>query len=253
LNKIDLFAEKLSYSRLGDYFPDFNGGDNYDLACDYLLHRFVSLNQSRRRNKSTHIILAQPTHNRLSVRTFPSYSCPNVDGLFTSRIERDPGHPPTTAPARMRFALITSTLPIQSPFHAQFRRWRRIRHKQLQSVTLSSYLSAVIPFTTPAHVSQSFRHPRMTGHHSCLPLGSLIGSLIKYIPYHTSDSDLSLSVLVRISPTPQPATSAPYAPPNPWLYLFSMVAVAMRNYALFQWFSVCREADRSPVCGRSRR
>jgi len=46
LNKIDLFAEKLSYSRLGDYFPDFPGGDNYDLACDYLLHRFVSLNQS---------------------------------------------------------------------------------------------------------------------------------------------------------------------------------------------------------------
>jgi len=46
LNKIDLFAEKLSYSRLGDYFPDFTGGDNYDVACDYLLHRFVSLNQS---------------------------------------------------------------------------------------------------------------------------------------------------------------------------------------------------------------
>jgi guanine nucleotide-binding protein G(i) subunit alpha len=46
LNKIDLFAEKLPYSPLGDYFPDYNGGDNYDAACDYLLHRFVSLNQS---------------------------------------------------------------------------------------------------------------------------------------------------------------------------------------------------------------
>ncbi|KAG8761080.1 guanine nucleotide-binding protein subunit alpha [Serendipita sp. 396] len=46
LNKIDLFAEKLSYSPLGDYFPDYRGGDNYDAACDYLLHRFVSLNQS---------------------------------------------------------------------------------------------------------------------------------------------------------------------------------------------------------------
>lgn len=46
LNKIDLFAEKLPYSPLGDYFPDFHGGDNYDAACDYLLHRFVSLNQS---------------------------------------------------------------------------------------------------------------------------------------------------------------------------------------------------------------
>ncbi|RXW18123.1 hypothetical protein EST38_g7733 [Candolleomyces aberdarensis] len=46
LNKIDLFAEKLPRSPLGDYFPDFTGGDNYDAACDYLLHRFVSLNQS---------------------------------------------------------------------------------------------------------------------------------------------------------------------------------------------------------------
>lgn len=46
LNKIDLFAEKLTYSRLSDYFPDFTGGDNYDAACDYFLHRFVSLNQS---------------------------------------------------------------------------------------------------------------------------------------------------------------------------------------------------------------
>ena len=46
LNKIDLFAEKLPRSPLGDYFPDYNGGENYDAACDYLLHRFVSLNQS---------------------------------------------------------------------------------------------------------------------------------------------------------------------------------------------------------------
>ncbi|KAF7344234.1 G-protein alpha subunit [Mycena venus] len=68
LNKIDLFAEKLPRSpllalwgfvwmgagaalsrggvRTGDYFPDYYGGDNYDAACDYLLHRFVSLNQS---------------------------------------------------------------------------------------------------------------------------------------------------------------------------------------------------------------
>lgn len=46
LNKIDLFAEKLPRSPLGDYFPDYHGGDNYDAACEYLLHRFVSLNQS---------------------------------------------------------------------------------------------------------------------------------------------------------------------------------------------------------------
>jgi len=46
LNKIDLFSEKLPRSPLGDYFPDYIGGDNYDAACSYLLNRFVSLNQS---------------------------------------------------------------------------------------------------------------------------------------------------------------------------------------------------------------
>jgi len=46
LNKIDLFAEKLPRSPLADYFPDYTGGENYDAACEYLLHRFVSLNQS---------------------------------------------------------------------------------------------------------------------------------------------------------------------------------------------------------------
>jgi len=46
LNKIDLFADKVKYSPLEDFFPDFTGGDNYDAACDYLLHRFVSLNQA---------------------------------------------------------------------------------------------------------------------------------------------------------------------------------------------------------------
>jgi len=46
LNKIDLFAEKLPRSPLGDYFPDYAGGSDYNSACEYLLQRFVSLNQS---------------------------------------------------------------------------------------------------------------------------------------------------------------------------------------------------------------
>ncbi|KIK53956.1 hypothetical protein GYMLUDRAFT_88288 [Collybiopsis luxurians FD-317 M1] len=45
LNGIEIFAEKLPNSPVDHYFPDYNGGDNYDAACEYFLHRFVSLNQ----------------------------------------------------------------------------------------------------------------------------------------------------------------------------------------------------------------
>ena len=44
--QIDLFADKIKHSPLEDFFSDYTGGDNYDAACDYLLHRFVSLNQA---------------------------------------------------------------------------------------------------------------------------------------------------------------------------------------------------------------
>ncbi|KAI8068438.1 G-alpha protein [Gongronella butleri] len=44
LNKIDLFAEKIVKSPLGNYFDDYTGGDRYEAACQYLLQRFVSLN-----------------------------------------------------------------------------------------------------------------------------------------------------------------------------------------------------------------
>ncbi|KAI8099860.1 G-alpha protein [Halteromyces radiatus] len=44
LNKIDLFAEKLPHSPLANYFADYMGGDKYELACQFLLQRFVSLN-----------------------------------------------------------------------------------------------------------------------------------------------------------------------------------------------------------------
>ncbi|KAF7355888.1 G-protein alpha subunit [Mycena venus] len=43
---IDGLVDKLLRSPLADYFPDYRGGDNYDAACDYFLHRFVCLNQS---------------------------------------------------------------------------------------------------------------------------------------------------------------------------------------------------------------
>ncbi|KAF7334688.1 Heterotrimeric G-protein alpha subunit, GPA1-like protein [Mycena venus] len=43
---IDGLVDKLRQNPLAHYFPDYTGGDNYDAACDYLLHRFMSQIQS---------------------------------------------------------------------------------------------------------------------------------------------------------------------------------------------------------------
>ncbi|KAJ7232887.1 G protein alpha subunit CIG1 [Mycena rebaudengoi] len=59
---IDTFAEKLEGSPLANYFPDYMGGNNYGAACDYLLHRFESLNQSAAtRQICTHYISTKDT------------------------------------------------------------------------------------------------------------------------------------------------------------------------------------------------
>ncbi len=42
LNKIDRFKEKLPVSPMKNYFPDYEGGQDYSAACDYILNRFVS-------------------------------------------------------------------------------------------------------------------------------------------------------------------------------------------------------------------
>lgn len=62
LNKIDRFKEKLPVSPMNKYFPDFDGGDDYDKACDYILNRFVSLNQSEVKQIYTHFTCATDTN-----------------------------------------------------------------------------------------------------------------------------------------------------------------------------------------------
>ncbi|RUS13582.1 guanine nucleotide-binding protein subunit alpha [Endogone sp. FLAS-F59071] len=61
LNKIDRFKEKLPLSPMNKFFPDYEGGDNYDAACDYILNRFVSLNQSETKQIYTHFTCATDT------------------------------------------------------------------------------------------------------------------------------------------------------------------------------------------------
>ena len=61
LNKIDRFREKLPISPMNYYFPDYNGGNSYEAACEYILNRFVSLNQSDAKQIYTHFTCATDT------------------------------------------------------------------------------------------------------------------------------------------------------------------------------------------------
>ncbi|KAI9299765.1 guanine nucleotide-binding protein subunit alpha [Cunninghamella echinulata] len=61
LNKIDIFKEKLPKHPLKESFPDFNGPNTYDAAADYILNRFVSLNQSDSKQIYTHFTCATDT------------------------------------------------------------------------------------------------------------------------------------------------------------------------------------------------
>ena len=80
LNKIDLFAEKLPRSPLGDYFPDYNGGADYDAACNYLLNRFVSLNQSAATKQIyAHYTCATDTQQIKCTSPFLAVSAPPAD------------------------------------------------------------------------------------------------------------------------------------------------------------------------------
>lgn len=86
LNKIDRFKEKLPVSPMQNYFPDYEGthswfaghpfvpeppkncpsdwetgGPDYAAACDYILNRFVSLNQHDTKQVYTHFTCATDT------------------------------------------------------------------------------------------------------------------------------------------------------------------------------------------------
>ncbi len=113
LNKIDLFAEKLPRSPLGDYFPDYTGGSDYNSACEYLLQRFVSLNQSAATKQIyAHYTCATDTNQIRCMSSYPSRKVLRLM-VFLSRIERNLGYPPTNPFAGM-WSFVTETRPIQS-------------------------------------------------------------------------------------------------------------------------------------------
>jgi hypothetical protein len=46
LNKVDIFKVKLPRSPLGNYFPDYSGGNDVNKAAKYLLWRFNQVNRA---------------------------------------------------------------------------------------------------------------------------------------------------------------------------------------------------------------
>lgn len=62
LNKIDVFTEKLSYSPLENYFPDYTGGNDIKNAAKYILWRFNKLNRNQV-NIYPHLTQATDTSN----------------------------------------------------------------------------------------------------------------------------------------------------------------------------------------------
>lgn len=62
LNKIDVFTEKLPYSPLENYFPDYAGGNDIKNAAKYILWRFNKLNRNNV-NIYPHLTQATDTSN----------------------------------------------------------------------------------------------------------------------------------------------------------------------------------------------
>ncbi|KAK4995901.1 Guanine nucleotide-binding protein alpha-2 subunit [Elasticomyces elasticus] len=62
LNKVDLFRQKLERSPLGDYFPDYSGGNDVNRAAKYLLWRFNQVNRAHL-NLYPHLTQATDTSN----------------------------------------------------------------------------------------------------------------------------------------------------------------------------------------------
>ncbi|TKA62685.1 Guanine nucleotide-binding protein alpha-3 subunit [Cryomyces minteri] len=62
LNKVDLFKQKLGRSPLGNYFPDYSGGDDVNRAAKYLLWRFNQVNRAHL-NLYPHLTQATDTSN----------------------------------------------------------------------------------------------------------------------------------------------------------------------------------------------
>lgn len=62
LNNVDILRAKLPHNPLGNYFPDYNGGNDVNRAARYILWRFNMVNRAKL-NLYPHLISALDTSN----------------------------------------------------------------------------------------------------------------------------------------------------------------------------------------------
>ena len=64
LNKKDVLEEKLPYSPVKDYFPEYNGRENnYDDTIEFFSEKFEEMNEEENRSVFTHATCATDTEN----------------------------------------------------------------------------------------------------------------------------------------------------------------------------------------------
>lgn len=107
LNKIDRFKEKLPVSPMKNYFPDYEGGVDYAAACDYILNRFVSLNQAEQKQIYTHFTCATDTTQIRFVMAAVNGKTSRFPPSYHSKLTPSRYHHPREPPS-LRFDLMNS-------------------------------------------------------------------------------------------------------------------------------------------------
>jgi guanine nucleotide-binding protein subunit alpha len=59
--KTDVFEDRLLISPLQEYFADYDGGSDFTAACDYIMNKFISMNQHKQKQIYTHFTCATDT------------------------------------------------------------------------------------------------------------------------------------------------------------------------------------------------
>lgn len=122
LNKVDLFKVKLGRSPLGNYFPDYSGGNDVNRAAKYLLWRFNQVNRA-------HLNLYPQWVERLIFMIVKLMPCSLTQATDTSNI-------------RLVFAAVKETI-LQNALKDSGILWRkRLMHNVILHVSLGYWLPA---------------------------------------------------------------------------------------------------------------